>query len=358
MSAPDLTTIEGVQQYLSSQTKFATRTVSVLSGGTANFAYRLHLVDPYDGQTSLVFKHFAPFIAQHASFPFDVVRQSYEVEAMKLVRSWVPSSALINVPQIFHHDDQANVIIMEDCGPESKTLKDLVLAGEVSAELGRQLGKGIGEFLGIVHKEGASGPAAAKFASNEQARTVSIWATYGRLVSTLSGADGLPKLEDPGLDLDEELQTVGSVVARTSAVLAEANDQFVMGDFWPGNILVSLDDKKRVKRVLVVDWELAKTGICATDVGQFCAEMHLIRHFHPERKEETDQVLKAFLLAYENVVPLGPEESGGAAAHIGAHLVAWAPRVPWGDKEMTQAVVRDGVALLVEDSQDLQSFCF
>lgn len=148
---------------------------------------------------------------------------------MKLVRSWVPTSAPVNVPQIFYFDDQANVIIMEDCGPECKTLKDLVLDGEVSAELGRHLGEGIGEFLGLVHKEGSEGPAAKKFASNEQARTVSIWATYGRLLSTLSGADSLPVLEDPPLELeDADLETVASVVERTSAILSESNDQVTL----------------------------------------------------------------------------------------------------------------------------------
>lgn len=70
----DLSTTAGVQAYLAT-TQFASSIVTSLTGGSGNFAYRLHLLTPYNGKTTLVLKHARPYVATAASIPFAIERQ-------------------------------------------------------------------------------------------------------------------------------------------------------------------------------------------------------------------------------------------------------------------------------------------
>lgn len=81
------------------------------------------------------------------------------------------------------------------------------------------------------------------------------------------------------------------------------------GDFWLGNVLVSDSS------LTVVDWEMARRGCGATDVGQFAAEAYLLDHFHGVRG-----LLAAFLKGYR--LAGDPEDTffQRAAIHMGVHL--------------------------------------
>lgn len=76
----DLTTTEGVLSFLST-TPFAASNVVVVSGGFANFTYRITLLEPYTAVGSdasvqtLVLKHAEPYVATIKSLPFGVERQ-------------------------------------------------------------------------------------------------------------------------------------------------------------------------------------------------------------------------------------------------------------------------------------------
>jgi 5-methylthioribose kinase len=71
----DLATIAGVQRYLAN-THFASDTISVLSGGFANFAYRIHLNDPFEGKGTFILKYAAPYIAASGgTMPLALERQ-------------------------------------------------------------------------------------------------------------------------------------------------------------------------------------------------------------------------------------------------------------------------------------------
>ena len=121
-----------------------------------------------------------------------------------------------------------------------------------------------------------------------------------------------------------------------------------MGDFWPGNLMVSLNDKGDLKNIQVLDWELTKTGLTGIDVGQFSAEIHLLRRFHPEVcKETATALLEHFLREYKRTGDPTIEDMQRASAQVGAHLVILAGRIPWGEKELTREVVMEGVQILV-----------
>lgn len=243
---------------------------------------------------------------------------------------------------------------MDDCGESVPTLKELLLTNPPSLEVSRAIGSALGEFLAYFHTQGTADSAFVDLVStNASGRQMSSWATYGRLVSTLSGEDKLPKLSDPPLDISKDV--LDKIDASSKAITERAmstRESIVMGDFWPGNVLVSLtSDTRQVKRLYVVDWELAKLGIAGWDVGQFSAEIHLIRRFHPDREAIASATFSAFLKAYgvhASKLVKDDDVLKTALTHIGAHLIAWTPRVEWGAKENTRDVVEEGVKYYLE----------
>jgi len=107
-----------------------------------------------------------------------------------------------------------------------------------------------------------------------------------------------------------------------------------------------------VKGIYIVDWELCKTGLPGLDIGQFCAEIDLVRRFYPEIAQIVGVGLEAFLHAYRGGVDRDLELAKVAAIHVGTHLAVWTPRVPWGDKETTRATVIDGLKHVVGGSEE------
>ncbi|KAG1757815.1 kinase-like domain-containing protein [Suillus lakei] len=352
MTDVDLATVAGVRKYLSN-TSFASHTISVLAGGVANFTYRIHLNDPFEGKETFVFKYAAPYVAESSgTMAFPTERQIFEVEALRLVRKI--SDDVITVPAVHLFDEEAHVIIMDDCGTDTRMLKQLVIDEALPQILAEEIGTAIGHFLGRIHawNKDASFDMGI-FSNNEVGKMISALVTYGRLVSTLSGRDNIAALADPGLDIPERKLAIISKLAETrSHEIGSTTEVLTHGDFWPGNIMVSLRRESeggtlRLGKLYVLDWELAKAGLRGLDIGQFCAEMRLLERFYPSRQEEASTIMRSFLLAYRG--GNGPDEALArvAIAHIGAHLVAWTPRTRWGDKEDTRKAVAEGVELLV-----------
>jgi hypothetical protein len=69
-----LTSAQAVEAFLAG-TPFASRSVVILSDGHCNHAYRVHLLNPVDGHTSVVLKHALPWLRFRANVPFDPIRQ-------------------------------------------------------------------------------------------------------------------------------------------------------------------------------------------------------------------------------------------------------------------------------------------
>lgn len=70
----DLSKPDDVLQYLSG-TPFASSHVVPLSGGNANYLFRLYLQSPYDGMQTLVMKHGKALPSGDETFSFSVERQ-------------------------------------------------------------------------------------------------------------------------------------------------------------------------------------------------------------------------------------------------------------------------------------------
>ncbi|KAI9507816.1 kinase-like domain-containing protein [Russula earlei] len=360
----DLTTPKGVLAYLA-PTPFASSRAESLSGGLANFIFRLHLNTPYEGRPTLVLKHARPYAASSPDFPLPVSRQEYEVDALNRVRAFdllrtlpptTTTTARASVPAIHHFDNVAAAIVMDDAGAGSLTLKAALLAGRIAPQRAASLGAALGTFLRALHARGRA----------EARRDV---ARAGRRPAGGGGGGGhddddddddggrdrrrlVSVLGDEPLGVREEtLRVVEALAERRATQIRESrgDDAFLMGDFWPGNVLVGGGGGKEEEeeeeeegeegaaeaaspRALVVDWELAKVGLAGLD-------------------EAAGEALKSFVRAYfaGDVGPKADEVRRVALGHFGVHLAVWTPRTGWGGGAgPTRALMLDGVARLTE----------
>ncbi|KAF7319246.1 APH domain-containing protein [Mycena chlorophos] len=344
---PDLATIDGVEAYLA-ETEFACSRVVPLAGGIGNFTYRLFLRNPYEQQTTVILKHAAPYLANRPGVPFAVERQIYEAHILRQVLSSGVCSDLVSVPKVFHHDTTGNFLILEDCGESN--LKQFLLANTPTLEAAAQIGKSLGEFLGKFHAWGLGQQQLLEFlGKNAQAKAMTASITYGRLVPMLS-THKIPATELlPEAISDEDLEPIAVIVAERTAEIQSATTALTMGDFWTGNIVIQVDSTSGAVTTKVVDWELAKPGIRALDVGQFCAEVHCVGLFNPEKAEAAAALIKAFLIAYRaHCGELEDHIAGTAAKHMGAHLCTITPTAGWGTPEETVKAVQEGLTYLWE----------
>lgn len=346
----DLTTESGVKTYLV-DTPFASYKITSLSVSSANYTYRLHLSIPYEGRSTLVLKHAQPHVKLEGSIiRFGIERQKFEVEAMNRVKAWLPSNSTVTVLEVHVFDEENHVMIIEDCGEDTLTLKELVRQGKVSLDLASAVGTSIGQFLGSLHSWGRKSPGdiLGMFKGNQEAIKMSAWATYGRLVSTVNGVDRLAALSDPPINISErDSEVIAKVASDMGIAMNTGREFFVMGDFWTGNIMVALGGGQRVEHIYILDWELAKTGLPGADIGQFCAEIHLLRRFEAVAKDAASRILSTFLEAYSRAGTPDFPVCRDAMVHWGVHLAVWTPRIPWGDKATTRNVVEEGVQFLV-----------
>ncbi|TFY58493.1 hypothetical protein EVG20_g8126 [Dentipellis fragilis] len=360
MASFDLAKKEDVLRYLSSG-PFASTEVVPFSGGFGNYTYRLRLRDEYQGRRTAVLKHGKPCLPGATSFAFALYRQNFDQTAMREVRKLLPEDSLATTPEVYLYDEDASVIVMEDCGEDSVTLKDLLKSGPpVSLEIAHRIGAALGTFLARLHAWGKSKENVLNmFEGNKQARTLSAWATYGRLVETLSGASNLPVLDDPPLNISaDKLTTIAKIAQETTDAMESAHEAVLMGDFWPGNVLLLLkhsDSGVDVERIFIVDWELVKPGLPGLDIGQFCGEMQQMRHFYPATEPLVQELVSQFLGTYRTTSN-GPlvQEAKVALTHIGAHLVAWTVRSGWEGKENTREAALEGVECLLDGYEGKQ----
>ncbi|CAG8617461.1 4915_t:CDS:2 [Scutellospora calospora] len=83
----------------------------------------------------------------------------------------------------------------------------------------------------------------------------------------------------PGLMGTPALMSWAGISPAAEVEVLTANEVWTIGDFWTGNVLVSSPDDQSVPKLTVLDFELAKPGTAAFDVGQMGAEMLCLAHF-------------------------------------------------------------------------------
>ena len=142
---------------------------------------------------------------------------------------WVSPNSIATVPKVHLFDKSSHVIIMDDAGVDSINLKAFMQQGKASIPMAQQIGSAIGEFLGGMHKWGRGNAELLNAVrGNKQAKGISVWAYYGRLVSTLKGLDDglpLPKLSDPVLEIGKsDMEVIEKVVEETTKCMLDEQD--------------------------------------------------------------------------------------------------------------------------------------
>ncbi|KAJ8593009.1 hypothetical protein M405DRAFT_859276 [Rhizopogon salebrosus TDB-379] len=130
----DLTIVTGVRRYLA-DTNFASDTITVLPGDFANFTYRVHLNDLFEGKETFILKYAPPhFAASGGAIHLATERQKSDVEALPLVLK-------------MHADGDI------DYGPgmDTQTLKQLVIDEALPQILAEEIGAAISRFLACMH---------------------------------------------------------------------------------------------------------------------------------------------------------------------------------------------------------------
>nr|GAT47497.1 predicted protein [Mycena chlorophos] len=341
MSSPelDLSQPSDVLEYLAA-TPFSSSRVEILSGGNANFIFRLFLNDPaVVGAPTAVLKHAKPWSRSNSSFALAIGRQEIEAFALQRMRPLLDEStpdSIVTVPKVFLHDSNAHIIIMEDAGENSEPLKALLRRTSLPAGNLGHLCTDLGRFLATIHNRGSTDSLLMeKVNQNTQMRGITSWITYDRLLPILRGEGQYNNLFSPSLvgpdGLSEaDLERMQALCSQRSAEIHSAQDVFTMGDFWTGNIICRVDAQAgAVDKALVVDWEVTKPGVPFLDFGQLAAELHTITHFHPERSAEIAAGLSAYGKAYTAAREATVDETfvAGAASHVGAHMAVITPTV-------------------------------
>lgn len=138
---------------------------------------------------------------------------------------------------------------------------------------------------------------------------------------------------------------ISEAAAEAKREVLDKRDVLTMGDFWPGNVLVSStsDDPSR-HELTVLDWELVKPGTAAFDIGQMATELYCIACFN--NQDAGTALLESFLLAYKSHVEV--VDVAKVAIRAGAHLVTFGPGV-WRNmigEEKLKTLVSNGVQLI------------
>lgn len=279
----------------------------------------------------------------------------------------LPYDTLVRVPRLHHYDKDEHVLIVEDCGTDTHTLKHLLKEGLLDIQSCRTIGRALGIFLATIHRECSKDLKLLEYL-DMSSKMKSFGAPLTRVVSTLTGdrktRTGEAIVDPPLLSSLPEgtIQLAEKIVQEIMRAMggAAAQKVFTMGDFHTQNVVVrtsgSATGSLKVERIFVIDWEDAKPGLPYMDFGQFVAEMHFLRRFYEDTaKGLVEEALKEYFAAYKEKYLVDEAFLRGATAQIGAHLIESSP-VGWEPKEKVRAVVVEGVNYLLMSRQ--KKVCF
>lgn len=289
-----IVTVEDVRRYLQSL-NIEVMDIAPITGGTSNYIWR---IKHPNGQTS-IFKHAEPHLSANKSFPFPLDRMNFEAQALEVVPR-ITSCDGVKCPKIIHHDEENHVLILEDVG--QNTLKDIYEDPRLSIKF---VGEKVGQWLAQLHASTTEDEIKGKF-NHTTAKQLYRW-NYNSLSSAF---------EKFGYDaaLGERINSkYGSLLQTDNVCMCHT-------DLWPGNIVFDLNEEEwpTEPRIAIIDWEVARQGNGATDVGHFAAEAWFLDHFRGNRG-----LLPAFLESYIKEKKLGWDDAKRVAAQFGTHITHW-----------------------------------
>ncbi|ORX98181.1 kinase-like domain-containing protein [Clohesyomyces aquaticus] len=331
MAPASLTTEDGLREYLNTHAVKYTD-VKLLTGGTANYVYRVTLPD---GRT-IIYKHAAPYLSSNNNFAFDDARMDYEDRALELLppllNKELPNSS-VHAVGWNSYDRDAKLLCIEDGGDSN--LKAAYADPKLNIP---EIGKEIGEWIAALHRSSTQASFSLTDEHDLHANNPIAVYIYGHSYRGLS--QSLPEYGHDAKFGEQILEEFGSRL-RTE------NECVCHGDFWPGNVLVKFKEGGSSVDLTVVDWEITRRGNSATDVGQFACEAFLLDRFRGGRG-----LRASFLRAYAGAREKGATRGGSKIGRMwmkrmivqwAVHAAYWTTRVEWTDREGTQKLVDMGV---------------
>ncbi|RVD87907.1 uncharacterized protein DFL_002110 [Arthrobotrys flagrans] len=306
-----------------------------ITNGVGNAVHRLVLNtsisnDPTSTGT-VILKHSNPYVfnINNKKVVWDL--WPFEIYALRDV----PNTEIVRSPKLYWVDEVNRVMFIEDAGPRSKNLKDLLLSDKIpQTKVFSKIGEELGAYLAQLHSWGCDPKVLEKY-ENKDARVIASWRTYGRFEDSLITA--YPELSE---DLK---QKVADYCAQEKAKALNGNEIVIMGDFWTGNVLVNLTETGDLESLYIVDWEMIRPADAATEISQMLAEIWEAGEFskNPEAKPAAKSLSEGLCSTYKSRVGNIPE---GMLKEImlaaGAHIVVWGEIgfAAYGDQEKFKAV--------------------
>lgn len=259
--------------------------------------------------------------------------QSFEAKALEyLGRTYAAGHPAIHIPAVLSFDQKNHVLIIQDAG-DLPSLKSW-LQTDSSQDQITAISSALGSFLADVHNTSSQDSDLKQaFDTNIVARDLSSSIYFGNLPAAAR-------------KYGYNAQFVVEAAKAAEAQVLAANEVWTLGDFWPGNVLVSAPKEHTNLSMTLVDFELAKPGTAAFDVGQMGAEMLCLAHFR-DSERNGQLLLEEFFRCYK-ARRQGSVDAAAVAIRIGAHLFTMMPRAWTAEvgEEKVKKLLREGFDLL------------
>nr|QCL09110.1 DmxR19 [Cryptosporiopsis sp. 8999] len=350
-----------------SETLYACSSLTLLSGGTANFLFRGVLAQPLqDGTKTIIIKHSKEFVSANRHFQLDVSRcvgnlflfssmcfnevsadgniltfddiyvyQLFEVIMLNALDSF-PSTAVdkfyLRTPHLYLFDQKTNTQVLEDLSGmidmkaalESPTAPS-ILTQSISTDIGRSLGAWLRSF-----HSWASEPAQAglqrEMGENKPMRKIRYSISYGAFIDVVQK---FPEIWEGCKKALEEVRDMATAeYAKNIEDKVGENWGIIHGDFWSGNsIKLSIlipntpsPERQQLEgtNLFVIDWELAQFGRKEYDLGQMIGDLYERKHFRDANSAVW--IIQGFVTGYG---ALSDEMAFRIAIHAGVHLICW-----------------------------------
>ncbi|KAF2474413.1 kinase-like protein [Lindgomyces ingoldianus] len=333
-TAPSLITEEGLRVYLNAHSVEYTD-VKLLTGGTANYVYRVTLTDG----PPVIYKHAAPYLSSNTSFAFDHARMDYEDSALEILTHMLAEAlpeSNVHAVGWYSYDREQKLLCIEDGG--DRDLKHAYPDYKLDI---LEIGKDIGEWIATLHLTSTRTSLSLTDEQDLKANNPIAVNIYRHSYHNLHLAFS---------EYNHDVKFAEYINEEFGSRLQAENECVCHGDFWPGNVLVKPKDRETSATLTVVDWEMTRRGNSATDVGQFACEAFLLDRFRGGRG-----LRRAFLSSYVDVrerkaikgkSEIGREWVRRMAVHWAVHVAYWPTRVEWTDREGTQKLVDLGVEVM------------
>ncbi|KAI1448303.1 kinase-like domain-containing protein [Annulohypoxylon stygium] len=334
-------------------TPYEASSLEVLSGGTANFIYRVTLSQPLeDGTQNVLLKHSEDYIANSPSFKLTLSRCHIEVGCLKALSDFpIVGKAdegdqynfIVRTPRFFHFDEKNNSQIQEylQGGIDLKNyaLKTYVNSNsDTTKHQALQLGKALGRWLRSFH-DWASQQAELRsvVVKNKELQQLKHFINFQWL---------LDRVKQFPFILGDAEAIFREVKDMAAAELSDESQlQVIHGDFWSGNILLPKTPIEEGVDVpmFVIDWEMAQLGKLNLDLGQMIAELYELKLY----KDITAGlwIIQGFVNGYGVV---SEDFAFRTAIQAGAHLISFGISVQgWGTQEQVENCARVGNEIIV-----------